>query len=67
MPQGYFSTIREGTLAEAIELFEEHRAAFRPEICSRNAERFGSERFGRELRGAVEELWSKFQRGERLA
>jgi hypothetical protein len=43
-----------------------HQAAFRPEICSRNAERFGRERFGRELRGAVEELWSRFQRGERL-
>jgi glycosyltransferase involved in cell wall biosynthesis len=62
----FFDNQRWDTLAEAIELFETHRAAFRPEICSRNAERFGSERFERELRGAVEELWSKFQRGERL-
>jgi glycosyltransferase involved in cell wall biosynthesis len=62
----FFDNQRWDTLAEAIELFETHRAAFRPEICSRNAERFGRERFGRELRGAVEELWSRFQRGERL-
>jgi glycosyltransferase involved in cell wall biosynthesis len=62
----FFDNQRWDTLAEAIELFETHQAAFRPEICSRNAERFGRERFGRELRGAVEELWSRFQRGERL-
>jgi glycosyltransferase involved in cell wall biosynthesis len=62
----FFDNQRWDTLAEAIELFETHHAAFRPEICSRNAERFGIERFRRELRGAVEELWNRFQRGERL-
>jgi len=62
----FFDNQRWNTLAEAIEHFDTHRAAFRPEICSRNAERFASERFRRELQGAVEELWSRFQRGERL-
>jgi glycosyltransferase involved in cell wall biosynthesis len=38
----------------ALELFEANRAAFRPDICRRNAERFSAERFRRELSAALE-------------
>ena len=53
-------------LTEAIRLFETHEGMFRPETCRRNAERFSQGRFQREFRDAVEQLWDKFQRGERL-
>ena len=51
-------------LAEAVRVFEAHEAAFEASTCRRNAERFGRERFLRELQDTVEELWVKFQSGE---
>jgi glycosyltransferase involved in cell wall biosynthesis len=62
----FFDNQRWETLAEAVNLFETHQADFRPEVCSRNAERFGSERFRQEFGVALEQLWHKFQRGEEL-
>lgn len=55
-----------GALEGAVELFETHEGEFEPDTCRRNAERFGRERFQREFRTIVEELWRRFQRGERL-
>lgn len=54
------------SLEAAVNLFEAHKKEFRPEVCRHNAERFGQERFQREFRATVRELWSRFQRGEAL-
>jgi glycosyltransferase involved in cell wall biosynthesis len=54
------------SLEEAVELFERHKDEFRPDACHRHAERFGQQRFQSEFRSTVEELWSRFQRGERV-
>jgi glycosyltransferase involved in cell wall biosynthesis len=53
-------------LEAAVKLFEDNEDDFEPEACRRNAERFGKEQFQREFQSTVEELWGKFQRGERL-
>ena len=53
-------------LEAAVRLFEAHEDEFKPEVCRRNAERFGRERFQRELQACLGELWSKFQCGELL-
>src|SRR5215212_9843575 len=53
-------------LEAAVRLFEAHEDEFKPEVCRRNAERFGHERFQRELQACLGELWSKFQCGELL-
>jgi len=50
----------------AVRLFEDREDDFEPEVCRRNAERFGRERFQVEFRDAVGELWGRFQRGEGL-
>ena len=50
----------------AIKTFEAHEDDFNSETCRRNAERFGRERFQQEFRAIVEELWSRFGRGEAL-
>lgn len=52
-------------LEEAVRLFE-GREEFDPDTCRRNAERFGQERFQENFRALMEDLWYKFQRGERL-
>jgi hypothetical protein len=49
-----------------VKQFEVHREAFNPITCRHNAERFGRRRFQQEFRAIVEELWTKFQRGEGL-
>lgn len=54
------------SLKDAVDLFEGHENGLSPGACRRNAERFGAERFRRELRSTVGELWEKFQRGDRL-
>ena len=53
-------------LETAVEQFEAHEGDFTPAACRRNAERFGRERFGRELRATVADLWSRFHSGESL-
>lgn len=53
-------------LIAAVERFEASDGEFDPAACRRNAERFGRERFFREFRSVMEELWSRFQRGEGL-
>ena len=53
-------------LEAAVRLFEDREDDFEPEVCRRNAERFGRERFQVEFRDAVGELWGRFQRGEGL-
>ena len=53
-------------LGAAVETFEAQGEEFSPENCRRNAERFSRERFGRELREVLEDLWDRFQRSEKL-
>jgi glycosyltransferase involved in cell wall biosynthesis len=60
----FFDTQTSEALETAVKVFEDHEDDFKPEVCRRNAERFGQERFQRELRTTVEELWSRFQHGE---
>ena len=62
----FFDTQTPEAIEAAVKLFEAHEEQFRTEACRRNAERFGQERFQKELRATVEELWSKFQCGEAL-
>ncbi len=62
----FFDTQTPEALKEAIQLFETHEAEFSAEVCRRRAERFGQQRFQRELRATVEELWSRFQHGKGL-
>ena len=62
----FFDAQTPEALEEAVNLFETHEDEFNPKVCRRNAERFGQERFRREFRATVEELWSRFQRGEEL-
>ena len=52
-------------LEKAVRLFE-RQGDFDPNVCRRNAERFGQERFQENFRTLVEDLWYRFQRGERL-
>ena len=53
-------------LETAVQHFEAHEDDFTPAACRRNAERFGRERFGRELRATVANLWDRFHSGENL-
>lgn len=62
----FFDSQTPEALEAAVKLFETHVDKFKPETCRRNAERFGQERFQREFRAVVAELWSKFQRDERI-
>ena len=62
----FFDSQAPEALKEAVNLFENHENEFKPGACHRNAKRFGRERFQREFGSAVEELWDRFQRGERL-
>jgi glycosyltransferase involved in cell wall biosynthesis len=51
------------SLAEALGRLEGRELS--PGACRANAERFGRERFRRELTDAVEGLWARWRRGER--
>lgn len=62
----FFDAQTPEALEDAVCLFEAHEEEFSPELCRRNAERFGHERFRREFRDVVEGLWNRFQEGERL-
>jgi glycosyltransferase involved in cell wall biosynthesis len=62
----FFDSQTSEALEKAVNLFEDHRDGFKPEACRRNAEYFRQERFQRELRTTLEELWGRFQRGEEL-
>ena len=62
----FFDSQTPEALEAAVSLFEVHENDFRPEACRRNAERFAQQRFQREFRATIEELWSKFQRGAEL-
>ena len=62
----FFDTQTPEALEAAIQLFSAHEDELSPEACRRNAERFGQQRFQREFRSTAEELWGRFQRGERL-
>jgi glycosyltransferase involved in cell wall biosynthesis len=53
-------------LEAAVKVFENHEDDFKSTTCRRNANRFGQERFYREFQATIEELWSKFKRGETL-
>jgi glycosyltransferase involved in cell wall biosynthesis len=50
-------------LAEAVTRFEVRREHFRPEACVANAQRFGRERFKREIAAAIEETLAEYGRG----
>jgi hypothetical protein len=45
----FFDTETPGAIEAAVKLFEAHNNEFLPENCRLNAERFGRERFHREL------------------
>jgi O-antigen biosynthesis alpha-1,3-mannosyltransferase len=62
----FFDAQTPEALEAAVKLFEAHEDELKPEACRRNAERFGQQRFQREFRTTIEELWSKFQGGEAL-
>jgi len=62
----FFDAQTPEALEAAVKLFEVHTDAFDPMTCRHNAERFGRRRFQQEFRTTVEELWTKFQRGEGL-
>jgi glycosyltransferase involved in cell wall biosynthesis len=62
----FFDAQTPEALEAAVSHFEAREEEFKPEVCRRNAERFGHERFRREFEAAVNELWDSFQRGERL-
>lgn len=62
----FFNAQTPEEVTAAVKTFEAHEGEFEPAACRRNAERFGQERFRREFRATTEELWGKFQRGERL-
>lgn len=62
----FFDAQTPESLQRAVGFFEAHEAEFRPEACGANAARFGRERFRREFRSTVEDLWARFQRGEAL-
>ena len=62
----FFDAQTPEALEGAIKTFEAHEDDFNSETCRRNAERFGRERFQQEFRAIVEELWSRFRRGEPL-
>lgn len=62
----FFDAQTPQALGSAVEFFEAHEKEFKPEICRRNAERFGQERFQQRFRAALEDLWGRFQRGEQL-
>ncbi|MDP9479098.1 MAG: PAS domain-containing protein, partial [Actinomycetota bacterium] len=62
----FFDAQTPESLEAAVRLFEAHEGKFGPEVCRRNADRFGAERFQHEFRTTMEDLWSRFQRGERL-
>lgn len=53
-------------LERAVKVFEANERVFDPARCRENAERFGWERFGQELRAIMEEIWRRFRSGEAL-
>jgi len=62
----FFDAQTSDALEEAVRLFEAHEDDFKPETCRRNVVRFGRERFQKEFRVTLEELWGRFQRHETL-
>lgn len=62
----FFDAQTPGSLQRAVETFEAHEDELQPATCRKNAELFGRERFRQELRDTLEELWGRFQRGEKL-
>lgn len=66
-PTGVFFDAQTPVAIEAaVKLFEAHEDEFSPQNCRLNAQRFGRERFDRELTAVMQDLWSKFQRNEVL-
>jgi glycosyltransferase involved in cell wall biosynthesis len=62
----FFDAQTPGAIEAAVQLFEAHEGEFLPENCRLNAQRFGGERFRRELATTIEDLWGKYQRNESL-
>jgi hypothetical protein len=62
----FFDAQTLGAIKAAVKLFETHKNEFLPENCRLNAQRFGRERFHRELTAVMQDLWGKFQRNEAL-
>jgi len=57
----FFNEQTPASLNAAIERFESMATTFEPELIRKHAERFGIERFRREMRELVEREWEKFQ------
>jgi glycosyltransferase involved in cell wall biosynthesis len=62
----FFDAQTPEAIEAAVRLFDAHKDEFKPEACRSNAKRFGQERFRREFRTTIGELWGRFQRGEGL-
>jgi glycosyltransferase involved in cell wall biosynthesis len=62
----FFEEQKPESLEKAVKLFEAYRDEFKPDVCRRSAERFGRQPFQRQFRAVLEELWSRFQRGDEL-
>ena len=63
----FFEVQTPEAIEAAVNVFEAHKTEFKPQVCRRNAERFSRQHFRQEFHTAVEELWGRFQRGEKLA
>ncbi len=62
----FFDAQTPEAIAGAVKTFEAYEDEFDPEVCRRNAELFGQQRFQGELRTTLEELWDRFRRDEAL-
>jgi glycosyltransferase involved in cell wall biosynthesis len=62
----FFDAQTPEALERAVRFFEAHLDEFEPEACRSNAERFEEERFRRVFQTTLEDLWTRFQHGERL-
>lgn len=54
-------------LCAAIETFESESKAFSAQTCRKNAEKFSTERFERELEDFVNEKWAEFSASKQIA
>ncbi len=59
----FFDSQTPEAVQEAVETFDARKESFDPEVCRRNAERFGEGRFQREFGATVAQLWDEFRNG----
>jgi glycosyltransferase involved in cell wall biosynthesis len=54
------------SIREAVRLFESNSHKISPRVARRNAERFSNDRFQREVRDHVTQLWNDFKKSESI-